>query len=177
MFYMHLRKSRKSIATMLGGLLFLVSSSVVFAEKNATLLKNGQWRDSNTGLIWSRCSLGQVWDGSSCVGDAVEYTWDDAKSQAENANYAERKDWRLPTIKELGTLIIKDKAGFSPSNNILFTPKSGVYGWFWSSSPRDEPDYNEGFAGTARFIDFDKGVKDAVLRLQPCYVRLVRYSK
>ncbi len=56
--------------------------------------------DTQTGLYWMRCSVGQEWDGETCVGNAQLYTWEQAWQLA-----AERPTKRLPHIEELRTLV------------------------------------------------------------------------
>ncbi|WP_246327540.1 DUF1566 domain-containing protein [Candidatus Competibacter phosphatis] len=70
---------------------------------------DGTVTDVRTGLQWMRCSLGQTWQGGTCVGWAEEYTWQEALDTAATLNrqggYASYSDWRVPTKKELLTLI------------------------------------------------------------------------
>lgn len=65
--------------------------------------------DNNTSLVWDLCSLGQ--NGVSCTGSATAGTWATGTSNCTSFNsansgngYAGRKDWRLPTTRELITL-------------------------------------------------------------------------
>ncbi|MFM2449292.1 MAG: hypothetical protein RIS44_1742 [Pseudomonadota bacterium] len=55
-------------------------------------------RDSRTGLIWSRCSVGQSWSGTACEGIAKQFT-------AQEAQKISVTGWRLPNIRELSSLI------------------------------------------------------------------------
>jgi hypothetical protein len=69
------------------------------------------------GKEWMRCSLGQNWDGNTCVGEAKKFTSNDAQTAvvALNANgFDGKKDWRAPTVRELANLRVCSK-GFSPS--------------------------------------------------------------
>ncbi len=78
-----------------------------YAETDAELMASGQWRDPATGLIWMRCSMGQTWTGNNCTGDALEFTWAEAKSYFTLFNqkgFAGQNNWRLPKIEELVTL-------------------------------------------------------------------------
>ncbi len=52
--------------------------------------------DTETGLIWQRCTLGQT--GNDCSGSASLHTW----QQALQAAYA---PWRLPNINELESIV------------------------------------------------------------------------
>ncbi len=63
--------------------------------------KGDEVLDKRTGLVWMRCNLGQKWDGSTCKGKAIEYKHKDAKKVCSSYG----KDWRLPNIWELETLI------------------------------------------------------------------------
>lgn len=120
---------------------------------NRYQIKDRLVKDTTTDLMWQRCSLGQIWKDASCQGTAEAYTWEDAMKVANNYAYAGYKDWRLPTIDELKTLVycssglIKSyKNGRShcdgkytiPTINddvFLNTPR---YGWYWSSTPNAE---------------------------------------
>lgn len=60
--------------------------------------------DDATQLVWSRCSVGQQWTGSACSGSPTLLRFDQAES-------AVPKGWRLPTARELQSLV-KCSAGF-----------------------------------------------------------------
>lgn len=61
--------------------------------------------DSTTGLIWRRCSEGQVSKDTYCAGKAAEFNYKGALAIA--ARKATRKEaWRVPTVDELSTLAI-----------------------------------------------------------------------
>jgi hypothetical protein len=57
---------------------------------------NTEVKDTQTGLIWQRCSLGQTWSGSSCTGTATTYNWTNALQTAANMG----NGWRVPNIKD-----------------------------------------------------------------------------
>lgn len=96
-------------------------------------VKGGIAKDLTTGLIWMRCSLGQTWTGSRCKGKAVKLNWDDAMAIPGNlGTYTGYNDWRLPSIKELSTLVYCSNGvtiqyeGQYESDD--FSPKSGCTG-------------------------------------------------
>lgn len=70
---------------------------------------DGTVTDLRTGLQWMRCSLGQMWDGAICLGEADEFTWDNAHAAVEALNrrggYAGHRDWRLPSKDELNSIV------------------------------------------------------------------------
>ena len=71
---------------------------------------NGTVTDIKTKLQWMQCSLGQTFsEGSNrlfqCKGEANEYTWEEALDIARAFSFADYSDWRLPTIKELNSLV------------------------------------------------------------------------
>ena len=65
-------------------------------------------KDSQTALIWARCSLGQKWDGSGCAGMAKKFTFDQAQrfaSEVEASIQQGTNKWRIPTLNELQSLV------------------------------------------------------------------------
>lgn len=72
------------------------------------LMEQGIYKDSKTGLMWMRCSVGQKWDGHTCKGEAVRLKWKQAMAYPKKFNqkvaFGGYKDWRLPTIAELSSL-------------------------------------------------------------------------
>lgn len=86
--------------------------------------------DTQTGLIWQRCSLGQTWNGTTCTGAASFHTWTGAIAKAR----AIGNGYRLPNIRELKSLT--EKACFEPAINNTFFPNTASDGYvYWSASP------------------------------------------
>ncbi|HEL4846214.1 TPA: DUF1566 domain-containing protein [Stenotrophomonas maltophilia] len=89
--------------------------------------------DTATGLVWNRCTWGQV--GSDCAGEVQLFLeWTDAMQVAEVANrqrYKGAYDWRVPNVRELETLV-KIDAAWSAIDGKLFpyTPPT----MYWTSS-------------------------------------------
>lgn len=70
---------------------------------------DGTVTDLRTNLEWIRCSIGQELKGNTCDGEIKKYNWQGALDAAIALNrqggYAGYLDWRVPTKKELQTLI------------------------------------------------------------------------
>ena len=61
--------------------------------------------DLQNGVEWMRCSAGQRWNGSDCVGDIIRLSHDDVVRAIIIANEQLGGDWRLPTRNELEGLV------------------------------------------------------------------------
>jgi hypothetical protein len=140
---------------------------------------NGTVTHKTTGLVWMRCSLGQTWDGTTCTGVPVNYTWQEALQAAQDINsgasnadgdnaagYAGVADWRLPN-KNVLTSIVETRCWNSSINAAIFpaTPSSD----FWSSSPVA---YSTG--GGAWYVSFTFGHVASHIEGYGHRVRLVR---
>jgi len=84
-----------------------------------TDLGNGIVRDNVTGLEWQQATAPST------------YTWQQAIDYCNNLSLGSYDDWRLPTIKELATLI--DSSQYSPSINSRYFPGT-VASEYWSST-------------------------------------------
>lgn len=125
---------------------------------------NTEVKDTQTGLIWQRCSLGQTWSGSSCTGTATTYNWTNALQTAANMG----NGWRVPNIKELDSLV--EQACYNASINETYFPNT-VSSWYWSSSPV------AGSSNSAWIVYFGYGYDDSSGKSVNSYVRLVRSSQ
>ncbi len=98
---------------------------------------DGTLLDRRTHLVWMRCIFGMHWDGKSCAGQSLTYTRADADMILEEFNvtgYAGRSTWRLPTLKELSSIV--ESRCHSPSINLQLFPYSPEAG-FWTSTPHE----------------------------------------
>ena len=130
---------------------------------------DGTVKDRQTGLIWMRCALGQSWDGQTCAGNAIKYTWQQALQRANNFEYAGSSDWRVSDIKQLKSII--ELACYGPAINLNIFPQTPS-SWFWTASPDANYYYTEAYAWHVRFSngDYDYSNKSRDNK----YVRLVR---
>jgi len=87
--------------------------------------------DNVTGLIWEN----KTDDGSIHDRDD-EYNWEDAQdvfiATLNSQDFGGHSDWRLPTVKELTSIV--DRGSYGPSINTTYFSNTGsVYG-YWSST-------------------------------------------
>ena len=116
-------------------------------------LINGRYRDfgdgtildTHTGLQWMRCALGQRWnngqafvrwDGQTCAGIAGTWVWEALSELViafnQKGGYGGHTDWRVPTIKELKTLV--EMTSSPPVIDRKAFPEMAC-GRLWSSAP------------------------------------------
>lgn len=81
--------------------------------------------DSQTSLVWRRCSEGQVWNENTCQGTARVFTYDQTVEWVLTQN-----GWRLPNIRELYSLVVEK--GWTNIDSTVF-PNTPPY-FFRSSS-------------------------------------------
>jgi hypothetical protein len=83
--------------------------------------------DALSGLTWSRCTVGQDWTGTTCAGGLTSYTHEAALIFA-----ATKTGWRIPNIKELGSLV--DVSRVNPAIDMTAFPQTASVS-YWSSTP------------------------------------------
>lgn len=132
-------------------------------------LKDGVAYDPRTNLSWMRCSLGRDWAGTGCVGDLRRFTFD--KARAESAAVGD--GWRLPTIRELASLV--DHACGRPATDRVAFPDIVMNdegkATYWSMTPA------QAIPGMYYVVDFSDGDIDAHSTGLWLHVRLVRAGR
>ena len=116
--------------------------------------KDGTVTDLTTGLMWQQET------------PTNEMYWEDAIEYCENLELAGHKDWRLPTIEELISLIAFDR--HNPAIDTLFFPSTATHHLQWSSTKCAE--YTE----AAWLVGFYNGKVDSSHESFDYYVRAVR---
>lgn len=129
---------------------------------------DGTVTDTQTGLQWMRCDLGQTWNWGACTGEHQEFTFDGIVEATTALNrsggYAGYRDWRVPTLKELQSLV---RPGSRPAIDGAVFPGAPP-GLHWSCpSP-------VGYAYYAWIVYFDPGYSNCAGRNDGHAVRLVR---
>jgi hypothetical protein len=129
---------------------------------------DGTVTDTDTGLMWDQCPIGQS-DSDCATGSATVFDWGLAIAEAGSKSYFNWKgysDWRLPSAAELLT-IVKSGAENPSIDTTAFpgTPSSG----FWSGSP-----HADSLNNTSWYVVFYYGSAGNSLRNATAHVRLVR---
>lgn len=130
------------------------------------VLSAGEARDTTSGLVWQRCSLGLTWSAKGgCAGERTGMSLADAKAAAQAAGVG----WRLPTVDELYELVDAD-CGEPPIDVSAFPDLDGTRDMeesFWSST-------DAGMLNLVYQVDFVSGLADARSQGYALSVRLVR---
>ncbi|MDP4984549.1 DUF1566 domain-containing protein [Pseudoalteromonas tunicata] len=131
---------------------------------------DGTAHDLRTGLMWMRCSLGQTWqsDTSTCSGNALQMTWQQALLNAKQTTFANYSDWHLPSTKELATLV--ERSCVNPAINSELFPATVAENYWSNTSSIDMADHAWSYA-------FYSGKNNLKRKQADVFVRLVRYAK
>ncbi len=117
-----------------------------------------------TGLMWKKCPEGM--SGPACSTGILEGgTWQEALNLALTDTTGGYADWRLPTEKELESIV--ETCGYSPSINQTVFPGTPTLAFWTSSTNVPTPSY----ASAVYFLggEVSKGQKGTIFQ-----VRLVR---
>jgi len=111
---------------------------------------DGTVTDNNTGLMWQKCSVGQNND-STCSGSASTYNWYPA-SGTHDATYnpssesvcgaltlGNHNDWRLPSKKELMSIVEYSIPGPGPAIKTAFFPNTDAACYWLSTTYAGDP--------------------------------------
>ena len=113
---------------------------------------DGTVTDKFTDLMWQQ------------AGSSSNLTWEQSLAYCENLNLGGYTDWRLPTIKELRSLV--DFSRYSPSINTTFFPNTQTF--YCSSTTYTKDTYN------AWGVYFNDGYDGYGSKVNGGYVRAVR---
>jgi Protein of unknown function (DUF1566) len=113
---------------------------------------DGTVTDKFTDLMWQQ------------AGSSSNLTWEQSLAYCENLNLGGYTDWRLPTIKELRSLV--DFSRYSPSINTTFFPNTQTF--YCSSTTYTKDTYS------AWGVYFNDGYDGYSFKVNGGYVRAVR---
>lgn len=116
--------------------------------------------DRHTDRIWTSCAAGD--NSPNCL-NPVTFSWVVALAYCEGLGYMGNETWRLPSIKELQTLMVPGRDSPSIAPIFPLTPGSP----FWSSSNNmDDPT-------EAWIVDFGAGTTGTMSKAESAYIRCV----
>jgi len=115
--------------------------------------------DTKTGLIWQ--------DNSEAKN--ISKDWNAAKEYCKNLKLGGKSDWRLPSIKELQSIVDITKLKFNRSASVIRSGfENTASGFYWSSSQRVS------VSSDAWVVDFSIGTTRRYPKSHRLYVRCVR---
>jgi hypothetical protein len=152
-------------------------------------------------LMWMRCHIGQHFEKGQCSGDPKKMDQRDAENEIKRMNfvggYAGSKEWRLPTIVELQSIVFceqgaseqqtvikltheqsltlaqscKGESYLRPTIDPIIFPRAASE-WVWSATP------DQGRVINVWALNFASGAPSPVGRLNnQTAVRAVRFAK
>lgn len=125
---------------------------------------DGTVTDLVTKLTWKRCSEGL--SGRNCeLEKAITYNWSEALTAAASSRFAEKNEWRVPTIQELDSII--EFRCTMPAVNAEIFPATHASN-YWSSS------HFAGYPGGSWNVNFNDGAHETCNKNWNLYLRLVR---
>ena len=133
------------------GLAFSGQDAQYPRNRSYTFVAGGTVVDNVTGLEWQRNTMDSRLD------------WDNAVRYCANLELGDEVDWRLPTVKELFTIM--DLQRYDPAIDPTF---GALDGWYWTGTELAENTQR------AWFVDSYDGSVFHFFTYQSAYVRCVR---
>ena len=140
------------------------------ATDRFTINTDGTVSDSETGLMWQRCSYSQTYneDTELCEGSTPSINWQEALRGAKNDTTADYDDWQVPNIKELASILEHSCTEPSINEDVFLGTKLQNY---WSNTS------GVSTMSSAWVYQFDSGLNSLHAKTSNVYLRLVRYEK
>ena len=112
------------------------------------VLSGGMVQDTLTQIVWQRDGSGTR---AGCSGSGqLTCTWAEAQAYCSGLTLGGYSDWRLPTVKELSSIVDFTVASPGPTIDQTAFPSTPAT-WFWTSSPY------AGSSGDAWYVYFNLG--------------------
>ena len=158
--------------TLHSALVFYLFWGTSFTFADSRLQRDGPVaRDYVNKLEWMRCSVGQIWESDTCMGEVLMMSVPEALEVVERLSKLKGGRWRLPTVKELQTIVSKVEnrpEDFKPNIDPETFPNTFA-GPYWSS---DQSFYSRQYQWSVNFFTGQK--YNRFFPYQKLAVRLVR---
>jgi hypothetical protein len=149
------------------------TTSMISSNSTAQFVINhqaGTVIDARTGLEWSLCSTGQIWQNGNCTGAPTHFaTYAEALTGVDGNSLG--ANFRLPNIKELGSIIERSCSTPAIDLTIFNGTLNAVY---YSSTPDNQGNQHFSPELGVKIIDFTNGTEFVPDVSKFRYVRLVR---
>jgi hypothetical protein len=142
-------------------LLLIIIFVYVFSFAELRREPSGVVIDDISGLMWQ--------DDYADNGNIKESDWIRAIEYCENLTLGNYNDWRLPNIRELGSIV--DYAKYDPAINEVFQnmAQGDYYGIkYWTSTT------SQSYTSQAWYVDFKNGIRNEYSKSTKLHVRCVR---
>ena len=128
-------------------------------------------RDYINKLEWMRCTVGQRWEDNTCIGDVLLLSVSEANEVAQRMSNLEGGGWRLPTVKELQSIVskVETRPSDAEPNIDIETFPNTFAGPYWSS---DQSFYSKRYQWSVNFFSGQR--YNRFYPSQPLAIRLVR---
>ncbi len=124
---------------LLFGLFLLTSASngasTAFYPKDHIVI------DLSKNIEWLRCSVGQQWNGDTCIGETMLMSHSIILQAIDIANKQLGPAWRLPTLDELESLVCKKCAKGKKFDQIIFPNTDPRAYWTGDKNPMSKGSY------------------------------------
>ena len=120
--------SSNSYSTGSSGRVRCVRGSRCYPSSRFVVLSGGRVQDTLTSLVWQ-----QDGSGTRGCGAGAACSWDEAEAYCAKLSLGDQTGWRLPTLKELLSIVDLTVTAGATINPTAF-PNTPTY-FFWTSSP------------------------------------------
>ena len=98
----------KLIFRLIGILCSILAITPALANNAQFIAKDHIVIDLKSGVEWLRCSVGQRWNGTQCVGDIIKLNQEMSVQAINLADEQLGGNWRLPTREELENIVCQE---------------------------------------------------------------------
>ena len=125
--------------------ILILTGSNLYANDSRFILREHIVVDLEHKIEWLRCSVGQRWDGSKCIGNIINLSLDMVPPAIDIANEQLGGQWRLPSKAELTSIVCKECSSPKINEEIFPNTDNAPY---WTG---DQSIFNRNFYVSVNF--------------------------